>query len=135
MWTCPKCGREFARTNQGHYCGKAPENVDEYIARQSPEARLHLTELRSLLRRSVPEATEQIAWSMPRYKKDGRDLSFAACKKHVSFYVDAEILERFRPRLSGYVIRKNALYLPYDQPMPLEVLGEMVKECFGEACV
>lgn len=31
MWTCPKCGREFKRTNQSHYCGKAPESVDEYI--------------------------------------------------------------------------------------------------------
>ena len=104
--------------------------MDEYIARQSPEARLHLTELRSLLRRSVPGVTEQIAWSMPRYKKDGHDLSFAACKKHVSLYVDAEILERFRPQLSGYVIRKNALYLPYDRPLPLELMEAMVKECF-----
>ena len=130
MWICPKCGREFKRTNQDHYCGKAPESVDEYIARQSPEACAHLTELRSLLRRSVPGVTEQIAWSMPRYKKDGHDLSFAACKKHVSFYVDAEILERFRPQLSGYVIRKNALYLPYDLPLPLEVLEEVVNECF-----
>lgn len=23
MWVCPKCGREFKRINQGHYCGKA----------------------------------------------------------------------------------------------------------------
>lgn len=37
MWTCPKCGREFKRTNQGHYCGKVPENVDEYIELQITE--------------------------------------------------------------------------------------------------
>ena len=43
MWTCPKCGREFKRTNQGHYCGKAPENVDEYIELQITEAREHDT--------------------------------------------------------------------------------------------
>ena len=22
MWTCPKCGRQFSRQNQDHYCGK-----------------------------------------------------------------------------------------------------------------
>ena len=37
MWTCPKCGREFKKTNQDHYCGKAPETVDEYIAMQTPQ--------------------------------------------------------------------------------------------------
>lgn len=31
MWICPKCGIEFKRINQGHYCGKAPESIDEYI--------------------------------------------------------------------------------------------------------
>ncbi len=29
MWTCPKCGRTFQRQEQSHYCGKAPETVDE----------------------------------------------------------------------------------------------------------
>lgn len=37
MWKCPKCGREFARANQSHYCGEKPLTVDEYIAQQ-PEA-------------------------------------------------------------------------------------------------
>lgn len=31
MWKCPKCGREFARQNQDHYCVK-PQSIDEYIA-------------------------------------------------------------------------------------------------------
>ena len=30
MWKCPKCGKEFKNTNQNHYCGKKPENIDEY---------------------------------------------------------------------------------------------------------
>ena len=64
MWTCPKCGREFKRTNQSHYCGKAPESVDEYIELQIPEARVHVVELRNLILRCVPAVREQIAWSM-----------------------------------------------------------------------
>ena len=37
MWTCPKCGRTFRNCNQSHYCGKAPETIEEYILGQ-PEA-------------------------------------------------------------------------------------------------
>ena len=55
MWICPKCGRIFKRTNQGHYCGKAPESVDEYIELQIPEARTYVVELRNIIRRCIPD--------------------------------------------------------------------------------
>lgn len=35
MWTCLKCGREFTKQNQDHYCGKAPKTIDEYMAGQT----------------------------------------------------------------------------------------------------
>ena len=44
MWTCPKCGREFKKINQDHYCGKAPETVDAYIALQTPQAQKHFSD-------------------------------------------------------------------------------------------
>ena len=42
MWTCPKCGRTFKRQEQSHYCGKAPETVEEYIAEQPEEWTIQL---------------------------------------------------------------------------------------------
>ena len=39
MWVCPKCGREFQRNNQGHFCGQPPKTVDEYIAQQERHPR------------------------------------------------------------------------------------------------
>ena len=65
MWKCPKCGREFKRTNQGHYCGKAPETVLEYIALQSRETQTRLTEMMTALKNSGPDVNERILWSMP----------------------------------------------------------------------
>lgn len=131
MWICPKCGREFKKTNQGHYCGKAPETVEEYIAAQIPEAQEHLIDLRNIIQRLVPEVTERIAWSMPVYKKDNYSISFAACKKHISFYVDIDILETYRLQLSEFTIKKNALYLPYDKALPIKVLEDLVRQSFG----
>jgi len=130
MWICPKCGREFKRTNQGHYCGRAPGTVDEYLESQPSEARAHLSGLRNIIRNRIPEVKERIAWSMPVFEKGGRSLSFAACRNHVSLYADGEILETFRPELDGFVIKKNAVYLPYDRALPEKVLESIVQRCF-----
>ena len=32
-WKCPKCGREFSKKDQQHFCEK-PQTIDEYIAAQ-----------------------------------------------------------------------------------------------------
>jgi len=130
MWICPKCGRTFKRSNQGHYCGTAPKTAEEYIELQLPEARPHITELRNLILRCVPDVTERIAWSMPMYQKGEASISFAACKKHVSLYIETDVLEIFQPQLREFTIKKNALYLPYDKELPLKILGDIVKESF-----
>ena len=43
-WKCPKCGREFSRQNQDHYCVK-PQNIDEYIAAQDEKYKPRLMEI------------------------------------------------------------------------------------------
>ena len=131
MWVCPKCGREFKRTNQGHYCGKPPESVEEYIKSQPAAAQAHLTKLREIIYGSVPDIQERIAWSMPMYEKSDCSVSFAACKSHISFYADMEALNQYKPQLSGYIIKKNALYLPYDKALPEQVIENIVIRCFS----
>ena len=44
-WKCPKCGRSFSRTGQGHYCGKV-ETIDEYIDAQDESVKPYLNEIR-----------------------------------------------------------------------------------------
>jgi len=130
MWVCPKCGREFKRQNQGHYCGKAPETVTEYIEAQPLETHSHLTEIGAIIRDCIPCVNEHISWSMPTYEKAGKSISFFACKNHVSLYVGSEAIEKFAPALSGFVTKKNAIYLPYDKALPSKLIEEIVKWCF-----
>lgn len=54
MWTCPKCGRTFARNGQDHYCGKPPETIDEYILNQPEKAQPLLKEINETIRGSDP---------------------------------------------------------------------------------
>lgn len=130
MWTCPKCGREFQKRNQGHYCGKAPEDVSEYIELQDAEAHAHLTELRTIILNSIPDVREHIAWSMPKYEWKKRTISFVACKKHISLYMESDILEQFKSQLKEFEIKKNAIYFPYNKALPVELIRNMIKKCF-----
>ena len=135
MWTCPKCRREFKRINQGHYCGKAPESVDEYIALQEEKDRPHIRLLRDIILGSASGIEENILWSMPTYSLSGCSLSFAACKEHVSLYIGSEILRIYEKELEGFQIKKDALYLPYNREIPastIKAISSRVFSCIEE---
>jgi uncharacterized protein YdhG (YjbR/CyaY superfamily) len=131
MWTCPKCGRIFARQNQSHYCGGAPADIDAYLDRQSPQAQPHLRQIAVAIRAQIPGAREQIKWSMPVFLAGNRSLSFAACKNHVSLYVGADVIAALQDRLSGVSCKKDAIYFPYSQPLPMELIREAVQMALG----
>lgn len=130
MWICPKCGRKFKRTNQGHYCGKAPESIDEYRELQNLQARIYIIELRNIIQRYVPEVKERIAWSMPLFEKDKHSISLADCKKHISLYVDTKTIEMLKPQLSELEIKKNAIYIPYDKDLPIKTIENVIRQSF-----
>lgn len=132
MWTCPKCGREFKRANQGHYCGKAPETVAEYIGLQPLELHGRLEEMVDAIRSSVPDAKERIAWSMPVFEKEGRTVSLSVCKNHISFYTGTEAIELFKPELSEFVTKKSAIYFPHNKDLPLPLISDITKSCLAD---
>lgn len=96
MWVCPKCGREFKRTNQDHYCGKAPKTVLEYIDLQPQETQSHLTEMMIILQNSVPCVNERILWSMPYYEKGEKTSHFRLVKNISVFMSGLKLLESLR---------------------------------------
>ena len=101
-WKCPKCGREFAKQNQDHYCIK-PQNVDEYIAAQDEAVQPKLREIREILRSELPDALEKISWSMPTYWKGRNLIHFAASKKHIGLYPGDEAVAVFADELEGSI--------------------------------
>ena len=56
-WKCPKCGREFSRIDQQHYCGK-PETIDEYIESQDEPVQEKLREVAMKLHKEGWKSTE-----------------------------------------------------------------------------
>ncbi len=128
-WKCPKCGREFARQNQDHYCIK-PQSIDEYIAMQDEDIQPKLNEVRSVIRNAIPEAEERISWSMPTYWEGKNIIHFAASKKHLGIYPGDGAIAAFSKELAGYDVSKGTLRLPYSERLPEELIGNIAKWCY-----
>ena len=52
MWTCPRCGRSFAKRNQPHACG--PLDLDRHLAGKDPEVVAIFRRLVTLAERNGP---------------------------------------------------------------------------------
>ncbi len=130
MWRCPKCGRTFKKQEQSHYCGKAPETIEEYIKAQPEEVQQYLSEVRDTLRAALPEAEERISWSMPTYWKNHNIIHFAACKKHVGLYPGPNAVLEFSERLKEYKSSKGSIQFPYSKAVPVELIFDIAQWCY-----
>lgn len=133
MWKCEKCGREFTKTEQQHFCGKSPTTIDEYIEAQSEEVRAILTKVRETIRKEAPDAIEKISWQMPTYWQGENLIHFAAFKKHIGIYPGDLTLTPFADRLEGYRHTKGAIQFPLDKPIDYELIAEIARYRVGKA--
>ena len=77
-----------------------------------------LRELRAILKKVAPEATETLKWGSPVFE-DGRILfSYTAHKSHLNFMPTKPALEPFMGELSGFKRGKDTIQFPYGQPLP-----------------
>ena len=121
MWKCRKCGRSFRNENQSHFCGKAPETVDEYISEQDAGIQEQLQLVRKAIRDELPEAKEKISWAMPTWWNGHNIIHFAAQKTHIGLYPGPEAVACFAERLDEYGLRysKGSIQIPYSDELPL----------------
>ena len=108
---------------------KIPENIDEYIKAASPEVRKILKKMRSIIRKSAPQAKEKIAWGMPTYHLEGNLVHFAAFKKHISLFPGSEPIRHFKKELLDYKTSKGTIQIPYDAAIPVALVSKIVKFC------
>ena len=128
MWKCPKCGREFDRQDQHHFCEK-PQTIDAYIEAQSEAVRPKLREIRAVIREAIPDAEERISWQMPTYWKGRNLIHFAAFKKHVGLYPGGEATAVFAEELKDFDTDKGTIRIPYDRDVPKELITRIAKWC------
>ena len=75
----------------------------------------------------MPDSTETISYGIPTIKINGKNaLHFAGYKNHIGFYPTPETVEHFKPLLKSYKISKGAVQFPLDQPLPYELIKEIL---------
>ncbi len=95
-----------------------PRTVDGYIKSAPAESQAKLRELRAILRKAAPKATETLKWGSPVFEQGRILFAYTAYKSHLNFMPTKPALEPFMDDLSEFKLGKDTIQLPYDQPLP-----------------
>jgi uncharacterized protein YdhG (YjbR/CyaY superfamily) len=107
----------------------AYKTVDEYIATFPPGLQEILRTVRTAILEAAPGAQEAISYQVPAYRLHGILVYFGGFKKHYSlFAVSSEsLLDTYKKELSRYEMSKGTIKFPLDEPVPVGLIGKIVR--------
>ena len=104
-----------------------PANVDAYINSFPADVQQKLEQMREVIRQNAPQSEEVISYGIPAVKYQGMLVWFGAHSNHIGLYPRGSAIEAFKDRLSGYKSAKGSVQFPFDKPLPLELIADIVK--------
>jgi uncharacterized protein YdhG (YjbR/CyaY superfamily) len=105
-----------------------PSTIDEYKKAFPKDIQLVLERVRQTIRKAAPDAVEAISYQMPTFKLNGKNLvHFAAWKSHIGFYPTPSGTEKFKKQLSRYKGAKGSVQFSLDEPIPYDLIIQIVK--------
>lgn len=107
--------------------GDIAASIDDYITGHPPAIRARLSAMRRTIRQHAPEAEERISYRIPTFHLGGNLVHFAAFAHHVGFYPGAAGIAAFKTPLASYKSAKGSVQFPHDEPLPLELVAEIVR--------
>ena len=108
--------------------GMAGNGVKEYLSQVPQPQRAALEELRKTIKSIVPDAIEVISYDIPTFKLNGRMLvSYAAFKKHCSFFPGAGPIEKHASDLKLFQTSKGTIQFTPDHPLSTPLVKKLVK--------
>lgn len=105
---------------------KKPRTVSEYIAAAPKPVRGRLREMRALIAKSAPNATQSLKWGMPAFSYKRILVVFGAFKYHIGFFITPAVKRAFAKELAGYKSASSSVQLPFDQPLPKPLVRKLV---------
>ena len=103
--------------------------MDDYLSGLPALERAALERVRAFVRGMVTGVEEGTSYGVPAFLHAGRPLlGFAAAQKHLSIFpFSAAALDVVRDRLAGFDLAKGTIRFTAGQPVPEEVLADLVR--------
>src|SRR5687767_494346 len=95
-----------------------PTTIDEYILAVPKEAQEKLREIRAVLKKVAPKATECLKWGNPVLEENRILFAYAAFKAHMNFMPGPSAVDAFKKELADYKTGKGTIQFPYDKKLP-----------------
>ena len=102
-------------------------SIDDCISTFPEATRKKLEQIRSLIQKAAPKATETISYGIPTFQLEGNLVHFSGYKNHIGFYPGAAGIASFKKELSVYKGAKGSVQFPLDQPLPAALITRIVK--------
>lgn len=103
-------------------------DVGDYLAELPGPERDALERVREIVRRVAPESEEGTSYGMPAFRWGGKPLlGFRASAKHLAVYpFSPAVVEAVAGRLGGFSLAKGTIRFTPEQPLPEDVVEEIV---------
>lgn len=102
--------------------------VAQYIDSFPENVQFLLEVIRETIQENAPEAEEVISYNIPAFKYHGMLIFYSAYTNHISISIPpSKVYDVFKDKLSAYKVSKSAIQLPYNQPLPLQLIKEMTQ--------
>jgi uncharacterized protein YdhG (YjbR/CyaY superfamily) len=111
---------------------KKPTSIAGYIRSAPKQGQAHLRKLYAICKEVAPEAEETIKWNVPFVIEPRFLFSFNACKAHCNFVPSQAALKKFARELKAHKTTANFLQIPYDQPVPEDLVRRMARFQLGQ---
>ena len=87
-----------------------------------------LESVRAVMREAAPATEERISYGIPTFALAGQYVVyFAGWKHHISVYPVPAVDAALEAELAPYVTGKGTLQFPLDQPIPLDLIRQVVE--------
>lgn len=109
------------------------KTVTQYINECPKELQSKLREVRLLIRKAAPNATERMDYfDMPGYSYEGYDYNgmfvwFSYKKPYIRLHVRPPVLQDHKKEVSQYLVTKSIISFPENKKIPIGLVKKLVK--------
>lgn len=105
---------------------------EDYFKSVPPKSRRLLRAIQAKVEALIPAATRCISYNMPAYKHGRVFFYFAAFKKHIGIYPPVTQDDRLIRELAPYRNEKGNLAFPFDEALPIDLIGRVAQALFRD---